>query len=92
MTKQKLAAIFALAGALLFIVLCFPFPIRRAHSCLLDWWLSGSQVVAPANPWDLVRRYVMPYGLIWWAALAVAYVGVILLSNIRRKSQNSGSK
>ena len=75
------AAIFAIAGVILF----FPFNFSDAHTCLFDVLVHAAASVS--NPEaqhthssELLRRYLIPYGLLWWSSIiAVLMVAIAWL-------------
>lgn len=72
------AAILAIAGVILF----FPINFSDEHTCLLDYIVHAAATVSDPNaphahPSELLGRYLVPYGLLWWSSiLAVVVVAI----------------
>jgi hypothetical protein len=69
----------SLAGGVLF----FPLKINNADTCLFQHKFSpcGATIDSTAGSdavYDtLIRRYLIPYGLLWWLSLGGATFGVV---------------
>jgi len=67
-----------MAGALLF----FPVLLPEDALCLAEKWfappaLSGETDSAHGmHHVDSARHYLIPYGLLWWASLAVIFISI----------------
>lgn len=74
----------AAAGVILF----FPMNFSDEHTCLLDLVVhaaaTASHPEAPhAHPSEMLRHYLIPYGLLWWSSI-IAVIAVALAWPRRR--------
>ena len=82
------AAILAMAGVILF----FPFNFSDAHTCLFDLIVHAAATASnPAaehtHPSELLRRYLIPYGLLWWSSIIAVLVLAIAWLRRQKKPQ-----
>ncbi|MCI0693918.1 hypothetical protein L0337_18170 [candidate division KSB1 bacterium] len=69
------AVTLALAGMILF----FPINVSGDYTCLLDYIVHAAATVSDAHaphthPSELLGRYLIPYGILWWLSILVVVV------------------
>jgi hypothetical protein len=82
------AAVFGIAGVILFL----PMNFSNEHTCLLDLVMHAAATTsnpeAPhAHSGKLLRRYLVPYGLLWWSSIVTVIVVAVAWSRRQTKSE-----
>jgi hypothetical protein len=82
------AAVFGIAGVILF----FPMNFSNEHTCPLDLIVHAAATSADpeaphAHPGELLRHYLLPYGLLWWSSIIAVIAVAVAWSRRRTKSK-----
>ena len=91
MLSRRSVYILALIVSVAVAVWCFPWQVNPGRACWLDSWLHPGERPTMQSGDVMVRRYIVPYGLIWWAALVSIYFLVRELSKSRRGGSQRSS-
>lgn len=80
------AAVLAMAGVILF----FPINFSDAHTCLFDLIVHAAVTVSSpealhTHSSELLRRYLIPYGLLWWSSIIA--VLIVAIAWLRRQKK-----
>lgn len=94
-TAIVLRRIFLLIGmgvAMAGVILFFPMNFSNEHTCLLDLAVhaaaTASHPEAPHDhPSELLRHYLIPYGLLWWSSIVAVIAVAVAWSRRRTKSE-----
>ncbi len=90
--KRKIIILLILAISIVGAVFFFPCKLENDMCCLAELWsnisyehhsLAGDHVHA-MDPSDIVRRYVIPYGIFWWTSLGMGFWSLTYLINKRK--------
>ncbi len=73
--KNKLLMITGLAVTLLATILFFPVNIGQKYTCLFHRLFVHSHLHFQSGQ-ELFHHYLLPYGLLWWASLAI-FAGIV---------------
>lgn len=84
-----MTGVVAIAGLILF----FPINFSGEHTCLLDYIVhaAAGTDVPHSHPSQLLRQYIIPYGLLWWLSIfGVAVVAVALHRMAKSRNISTG--
>lgn len=79
---RKIFLLIGMAVAVAGVVLFFPFNFSGEHTCLLDHIVHAvaNGDTPHAHPGELLGRYLIPYGLLWWSSItAVIFLTIVWL-------------
>ena len=79
--------VFAITGFIIF----FPWKFENGNTCMADQYIGRHDLHASMNTnYEMrIKNYTIPYGLVWWASIAlIAYI-LFVLSKSRISKQKS---
>jgi len=65
------------------IILFFPCKLSDGYTCLFEHFKGGghghnvSEQLTINHAHEMAQHYVLPFGLIWWFSIAIAWWGIL---------------